>query len=550
MNERTCHEPYIESLLDENCPRALQKDLEQHLENCPECRQRLFDLAADDYIWAEATSMLSTVGDIRLSAESAQKIKDTTSFLVSRLDTDPELPDHSAPVGYDWTKILDPPAHPEAVGRIDQFEMESKLGQGGMGIVLKGFDRELNRAVAIKILAPHLAANGTARKRFAREAQAAAAVVHPNVTRIYSVKQSPQRPYIVMELGPTESLQNLVDEHGPLDVKNVIRIGLQIASGLSAAHKIGLIHRDIKPGNILVEKDVSRVMITDFGLARAVDDVGMTQTGWLTGTPNYMSPEQARGEELDTRSDLFSLGSLLYFLATGREPFRGEKTYAVIQNIIHEHPVDPRSLNSEVPKYLADLIQKLLEKDPGHRFEDANHLSNVLEKYLAYLEQPGQMKPPKRIVSSRTKQKQWIAAGIASFVLASTASWLLLFKQPIQPAENPDKLSTKTETKFPTEAVSILENPVEEPEKSILELNSISNEYQFDDFGYFQELGEIKSRMKTLESQLLAPNQNIQGPGFDNHLPTMPNLESSDAIRSLDEKGLNSDNKLRIKKFD
>ena len=169
------------------------------------------------------------------------------------------------------------------------------IGRGGMGVVYKGFDAELNRPVAIKFLAPHLSVSGVARKRFAREAQAAAAVVHPNVVPIYSIGTSQKRPFIVMALVSGRSLQKHVEDHGPLPAEDVVRIAQQISAGLSAAHEQGLVHRDIKPANIMLEKEVSRVLITDFGLARASDDASMTQSGWLAGTPHYMSPEQTKG---------------------------------------------------------------------------------------------------------------------------------------------------------------------------------------------------------------------------------------------------------------
>ena len=237
-------------------------------------------------------------------------------------------------------------------------------GAAGWELSFKGFDAELNRPVAIKFLAPHLAASGVARQRFAREAQAAAAVVHPNVVPIHSVNSSPVRPYIVMALVSGRSLQKHVEHHGPLPVKDVVRIGQQIAAGLAAAHEQGLVHRDIKPANILLEHDVSRVMITDFGLARAADDAALTQTGWLAGTPHYMSPEQAGGEEIDHRSDLFSLGSVMYFMATGREPFRAEKSLAVLQKIARAMTLlQPVRSTAPFRRTLEQIIEKLLAKD-------------------------------------------------------------------------------------------------------------------------------------------------------------------------------------------
>ena len=193
--------------------------------------------------------------------------------------------------------FLEPSDDSARLGRLGDYEIVEVIGRGGMGIVLKGHQRELNRYVAVKVLAPHLALSAAARKRFAKEAQAAAAaVVHPHVMAIHAVAANAKLPYLVMPFVACESLQQRLDRNGPLDVKDVLRIGLQAASGLAAAHAQGLVHRDVKPANILLETSVERVMLIDFGLAHAVDDATLTRTGIIAGTPQYMSPEQANGE--------------------------------------------------------------------------------------------------------------------------------------------------------------------------------------------------------------------------------------------------------------
>src|SRR5262245_1869827 len=252
-----------------------------------------------------------------------------------------------------------------SASRLGHYKILEVVGSGGMGIVLKALDEKLHRVVAIKALAPALAASAMARKRFVREAQAAAAVRHDNVVDIYAVEEDGAVPYLVMEFVDGVSLEEKLRRHGPLQVKEALRIGMQMAEGLAAAHQEGLVHRDVKPANILLENGVERVKITDFGLARAVDDVGVTKTGDVAGTPQYMSPEQAQGQTVDPRSDLFSLGSVLYAMCTGRAPFRADSAVAILRRVCDDTPRPIREINSEIPEWLILIIDRLLAKKPN-----------------------------------------------------------------------------------------------------------------------------------------------------------------------------------------
>jgi serine/threonine protein kinase len=257
-----------------------------------------------------------------------------------------------------------------------------------MGVVLKAFDAGLNRPVAIKVLAPYFASSGAARKRFNREGRAAAAVVHPHIVAIHNVASWKGLPYLVMSYVAGRSLQERLDSDGPLEVKEILRIGMQTASGLAAAHAQGLVHRDVKPANILLENGVGRVWLTDFGLARAVDDASLTQSGVIAGTPQYMAPEQAQGHAVDHRADLFSLGSTLYAMCTAHAPFRAESAMAVLRRVCDDQPRPLRSLNPDVPVWLAAIISKLHAKKPAERFQTAAEVAELFEKCLAHVQQP------------------------------------------------------------------------------------------------------------------------------------------------------------------
>src|SRR5262245_63625972 len=288
---------------------------------------------------------------------------------------------------------LGPSQRPGSLGRLGHYDVLDILGRGGMGVVLRAFDDKLHRVVAIKVLAAHLASNGSARQRFVREARAAAAVSHDNVIAIHAVEDQGPVPYLVMQYIHGRTLQEKLDAAGPLPVAEVLRIGLQIAAGLAAAHRQGLIHRDIKPANVLLENSVERVKITDFGLARAVDDASVTRSGVVAGTPLYMSPEQARGERVDARSDLFSLGSVLYTLCAGHPPFRAETPLAVLMRVCGEAPRPLRDVNPAVPAWLEAIVARLHSKGPAGRFATAEEVATALSYRLAEV-QAGAATPP------------------------------------------------------------------------------------------------------------------------------------------------------------
>ncbi|MEM7560091.1 MAG: serine/threonine-protein kinase, partial [Planctomycetota bacterium] len=377
-----------------------------HIESCSLCQQRLDSLAADQSDLEIAVDVLTHRGgfDSQLQSQSITEA--------------------------DWSetmamKILSPASHPEMLGRIGRYDIERFIGSGGMGVVFKAYDSELNRPVAIKVLAPYLSGSGAARNRFAREARAAAAVVDDHVVPIHNVESEDEHPFLVMKYISGASLQQRIDGEGPFDVREILRIGMQTAKGLAVAHAQGLIHRDVKPSNILLDEGVERALLTDFGLARASDDANLTRSGFQPGTPHYMSPEQVRGEALDARSDLFGLGCVMYAMCTGHSPFRSESSYAVMRRITDEEPRPIQEINPDVPAWLSQLIMKLLSKPREDRFDSAEQVASVLEGCLAHVQQPTVVPLPLEVAESGDQRRTgW---RIGRFVAAAAFSLLAIF---------------------------------------------------------------------------------------------------------------------------
>jgi WD40 repeat protein/tRNA A-37 threonylcarbamoyl transferase component Bud32 len=272
--------------------------------------------------------------------------------------------------------FLQPPTIPGSLGRLDHYDVLDVLGRGGMGVVLKARDSKLNRIVALKVLARHLAVSPTARRQFVHEAQAAAAIRDEHVVTIYAVSDEGPRPYLAMEYIAGATLEERLEPGAPLPLQETVRIGAQVATGLAAAHVQGLVHRDVKPGNILLEDGTGRVKITDFGLAETIGTA--LAGGVIAGTPMFMSPEQARGAAIDQRSDLFSLGSVLYVLCTGRPPFAPGDTAAVLARVAADTPLPAREVNPRVPDWLSDLITQLHAKEPSARIASARAVRDHL----------------------------------------------------------------------------------------------------------------------------------------------------------------------------
>jgi urea transport system substrate-binding protein len=286
----------------------------------------------------------------------------------------------------DLARLLAPPQSPEELGWLAHYRILKVLGRGGMGVVFLAEDTHLQRQVALKVMLPDLVASSAARERFLREARAGAALRSDHVVVVYQVGLDRDVPFLSMELLRGESLDARLQRGERFSSREVVRIGREVADGLAAAHEQGLIHRDIKPANIWLEGEPGasatggRVKVLDFGLARfAGSRSNLTQTGRVVGTPEFMSPEQARGEELDGRSDLFSLGAVLYALCSGQKPFQGSTVMAVLTALAVDTPRPVCELNPEVPAALGELVGRLLEKDPARRPASAHEVRSLLQ---------------------------------------------------------------------------------------------------------------------------------------------------------------------------
>jgi eukaryotic-like serine/threonine-protein kinase len=275
--------------------------------------------------------------------------------------------------------FLSAPQGPDELGRLGHYRILEELGRGGMGLVLLAEDAKLRRPAALKVMLPRHAADAVAKERFLREARVAAQVKHDHIVTIYQVDEERAVPFIAMEFLQGMSLDAFLKAKGTPGISHVLRIGREIAEGLAAAHERGLVHRDVKPANVWLEAPHGRVKILDFGLARQQqEDAHLTGSGTVVGTPSYMSPEQARGERVDHRSDLFSLGGVLYTLCAGRPPFSGKTTMAVLTSLAIDQPPSVLQLNPVVAPALSELIDRLLSKRPDQRPASARAVAQAL----------------------------------------------------------------------------------------------------------------------------------------------------------------------------
>jgi serine/threonine protein kinase/tetratricopeptide (TPR) repeat protein len=303
------------------------------------------------------------------------------------------------------------------IGRIiSHYTILEKLGEGGMGVVYKAEDTRLQRTVALKFLAPHAMRGAADTTRFLHEARAAAALNHPNICTVYEIDEADGHTFIAMEFVDGESLRERI-ARGPLPLADAMNYAVQIAEGCAKAHASGMVHRDIKPANIMVTHD-GTVKILDFGLAKLTGQTRLTQTGTTVGTAAYLSPEQARGEEVDRRADIWSLGVVLYEMIAGRRPFAGEHQQALIYSILNEKEQPLTGLRTGVPMELERLVGRCLEKDAGLRYQTTEDLASDIRRLQR---QSGEGSRAIASVLGRRnpfRRRSWAAAAVVLIVLA------------------------------------------------------------------------------------------------------------------------------------
>ena len=374
----------LQELVTERVSEAEESAIIQHLTSCQTCQCALERVTAGGSVWSNLHRFLAQA-DTGVASQSTPRVSQFEQIV----------------------EYLGPTDRPDMLGRIGAYEVCGFIGHGSTGVVVKAFEPRLNRYVAIKVLSPSLATSGTARRRFEREGRAVAAVSHEHVVPIFAVDEFRRLPYIVMQFVGGGSLQQRIDNRGPLGPVEVVRIGRQVACGLAAAHAQGIVHRDVKPANVMLETGVDRALVTDFGMARVTDEASMTRSGVISGTPQFMSPEQAKGEPVDHRSDLFSLGSLMYAASTGRPPFRAETVYGIIQRVCEADIRPVREFNPEIPEWLEAFVGKLCCKNKDSRFDSAAQVGDLLSSELAYMQSPTAVAKPGREWRPKPAASRW-----------------------------------------------------------------------------------------------------------------------------------------------
>jgi serine/threonine protein kinase/Flp pilus assembly protein TadD len=313
-----------------------------------------------------------------------------------------------------------------------RYQVVEELGKGGMGKVYRVLDQKLNEEVALKLIKPEIALDKKTVERFSHELKVARKIVHKNIARMFDLNEEKGTHYITMEYVRGEDLKRLIRKIGQFSAGKAVSIAKQVCEGLAEAHRLGIIHRDLKPQNIMVDEE-GNVRIMDFGIARSLKEKGITGAGVLVGTPEYMSPEQVEGKEIDERSDIYSLGIVIYEMVTGRAPFEGDTPFSVALKQKTETPPHPKKINSQLPEDLDNLILRCLEKDKSNRYQSAEEVLSDLNKIEEGLPTTERVIPKRAPLTAREitvtfkLRKLLVPAAVAVLIIAAAiAIWQFL----------------------------------------------------------------------------------------------------------------------------
>lgn len=392
---RTCpDDARLQQLLLGLLPADEAAPLEEHLDACPHCAARAESTSgADELIGAMRAGAGAAKSDERARvvqlAERLVRFREEVraaevSTLASKAASAHSASAQTLDLPPEIAAVLEPPQSADELGRLGSYRILDILGVGGMGVVFRAEERSQSRPAALKVIHPRLADHPEARPRFLRESRALAAVSDPHIVPLLAAGEAGGLLYLEMPLLQGETLEQRLAREEKLPAAEVVRIGREVAAGLAAAHAAGLIHRDLKPANVWLEAPGGRVKLLDFGLVHveAEDEERLTASGVLLGTPGYMSPEQAKGEHIDFRADLFSLGCVLYKACTGQRPFRGDNVQEELAAVANHLPTAPQRVEATVPRELSDLILLLLAKEPAARPSSAAAVGETLRQHL------------------------------------------------------------------------------------------------------------------------------------------------------------------------